>query len=149
MARGLGAIIAEIQMAETARRISAGEVLQCPLCGGPMENDGAGWFCYNQKPANVCPELEALIDAFYENAPPEIKADGGVEPHQGQIIAAIVEPGNPPRLLAELRTVRGPGGKTNLRAGRSLDAWNEVDDADLPELVQRYDWTWMEWTQRG
>ena len=45
MAKGLGAIMAEVSMAQAKARIGAGESISCPLCGQEMEFNGCAWFC--------------------------------------------------------------------------------------------------------
>jgi len=133
MAKGLGGIMAAGELAQKAQAIADLEVPTCPLCGGSMENDGAGWFCYNQKPENVCPEIGRADEAYRHRQ----NGGGYADDFQGQTLAAIVI-GN--ELIARLSTVRGPCGKTNLRI------WNDqCADEDIPELAVKYGWTWQDW----
>ena len=142
MAKGLGAIMSELAMMEKASTLENLKAPACPLCGEPMEDDGAGWFCYSG-PDGKCPRMRALEDAMYQYASDEYIRDGmDIDPFQGQTFAAIVEPGPRPRLLARFGSVRGGGGGTNLR----IWTWgDDTRDEDVPALIQEYGWTWMEW----
>lgn len=129
MARGLGAIMALVAMAQKEIAIKNLEAPACPLCGGAMQNDGAGWFCYNGE-NNQCPEIGHAGDLYR-------KAGAGyADEFQGETLAAIVEDGQP---VVRLKTVRGPNAKTNLRI------FAEIPDEEIPAFIATREWVWQDW----
>ena len=145
MAKGLGAIMAQVKIAEEKERLSKGEGVECPLCGREMEGSGVGWFCYGGPPhRGQCEMLLPLLEAFHELPWDDRPVGHPCNDFQGQTLAAIVDR-NGPRILAELTTTRGHGGKTNLRIFES----EGVEPSEIPELVRGLGWTFMDWVHEA
>lgn len=145
MAKGLGAIIAEVALDQKRRALDSLEAPACPLCGEPMENDGAGWFCYSDPKTGKCPKLGELRDAMYAHAGEEFIWNGGTnDTFQFQEFGYILDQtGEKPVILASLFTVRGGSGRTNLK----IRTYGDVRDADIPELIQRHGWMFWDWVE--
>lgn len=143
MGKGLGAIIVEVEVAKKEDKLRELKAPACPLCGNPMTATGGGWFCYGPSGQGKCPKMGILRETMYRVASEEYVAQGShLNTFQGQTFAAVVKPGDPPQIIAEFASVRGGGGRTNLRI------WTEgVEDEDVPRLIQEYGWTWYEWAK--
>jgi hypothetical protein len=103
-----------------------------------MEHELGGWFCRSedddyggQRPC-VFRAKKGVEKEFYAQGLGHLSRDD----FQGQTLAAIIKDGEP---LVELVTIRGRGGRTNLRL------WSDISDHDLPELCADGEWTWMDW----
>ena len=139
MGKGLGAVLAEGKAWLDHAGVKSAP--DCPLCGHPMELEMGGWFCRSEReerhghgrPCFYHKESE-LIDAFLhdETATERRWADDW----QGATLAAIVEDG---QMVVELHTIRGGGGRTNLRLTSG------VSDKDLPEYCKNKKCTRSRW----
>lgn len=126
MAKGFGAIMAEVALAEKKWLLESADTVLCPLCGGIMTNDGAGWFCYQAGTPNdsKCPQA-VLRGWLYDDS------------IQGQVLAIVADQeSDPPVILAECRAVRGGGGRTNIR----VSAVEFGRDAEVPEWISKHGW---------
>ena len=127
MAKGFGAIMAEVELAKKKRLLERADTVLCPLCGGIMTNGGAGWFCYQAGTPNdsKCPQV-VLKGWLYNN-----------EGIQGEILAIVADvTSEPPVILAECRAVRGGGGRTNIK----VSAAEFGRDAEVPEWISKHGW---------
>lgn len=124
MAKAFGAIMAAVAQAqEASARAKDGAVL-CPLCGGLMTNDGAGWFCYQPGTPNdtKCPVVVEKGWLYSEEI-------------QGATFGIVVDDSDNP--LAVCRGARGGGGRTNV----AVSAWDHGRDGDVPGWIRQYGWT--------
>lgn len=149
MAKGLGAIMASVDLARKQERLEAGEALLCPICGTEMEAEGGSYFCYAWKdPKSHRETIHPCVTSTHSHVKEAYLAThddwGAEDAWQHQVLAAVVDAsGDTPKILAELRTVRGPNAKTNMRASVEYDSGYSEDY--LPELVRKYGWTFMDW----
>lgn len=144
--QGLGAIMAQAQMARDSSLLENGEGVRCPLCGYMMEPSGIGYFCYDDGKPNEFgshhPCVEKSRKDVFEAFERQYAGPGAAYwEWQGTVIGAIVKPGETPEILAELRTVRGPRGKTNM----SLTPTSGMDITQIPSWIKEYGWTFMDW----
>lgn len=137
MSKGLGAILAHNKMLEDMERIEKGDGIACPLCGQIMSFNGCAWFCY----ADRCtPFRDQLFEAFKK----ETKGFGAYDNFQGLILAAIISTTDNAHstIVAEFRTVRGGGGKTNFAVMASLFG---PPKEMVPGIIRNGEWNWQEW----
>jgi hypothetical protein len=146
MAKGLGAIMAQAAMIQTQDKLRRGEALRCPICGNVMDVS-VSYFCYGDMKRDEYGQLHPCVETTHTKVREAFFAQfqgfGAGEEWQKTTIAAIVDLSNPsnPKILAELRTVRGPQGKTNM----SCTAKNGVQTEDIPNLVKQFGWTFQDW----
>jgi hypothetical protein len=127
--------MAEASMMETLARVKAGKTVLCPLCGHEMQHNGAAWFCRSGEGRDPGPcDLSQAFDAYCDPNEGRWSDDW-----QRTALAAVVLPG--PKVVVELRVVRGFGGRDNLRVSGTCG----VNDAEVPSLITRHGWTWQEW----
>lgn len=140
MAKGLGAILAQGKM--SADQAGVKSAPDCPMCWHPMELEMGGWFCRSEREERhgdtrpcISKNESELIDAFLsdDSATERRWADDW----QSQTLAAIVEGGE---IAVELHTIRGGGGRTNLRLSSKM-----IKDRDIPEYCAGKEWVWMDW----
>ncbi len=131
MAKGFGAIMAEVAAAKNATIMGAAGTVLCPLCGKPMELSPmvSAWFCYDgsEMGERKCTAIPAL-EAFY----------GGSCATQGQVLGVIAErlTSGGPVILVELMAVRGGFGRTNIKVAPTTEA----SAVTVPTFCRTYEW---------
>ena len=145
MAKGLGAIYAQIAKQREQSAIDKNEKPVCPLCGTGMTLEMGGWFCRSAPPDNTGVERPCIskFETEIRSAFCHADDDNWIDDWQGATIAAIVINGKP---AIELHTTRGGFGRTNLRlSSYKDDQWIEVSDKDMPIVISENEWIWMDW----
>jgi hypothetical protein len=130
MARGLGAIMAEVKMAEARDRIERGDSIVCPVCGAEMEFNGCVWLCYED---NMPDDLRIAAEAAGFNPAAYYPHDGGID------VLAVVWDGENVRAI--LRPARDKGHF----GGWLFEAADPDEKGDVPALVREYGLLWAEW----
>jgi len=146
-----GKIMAEAHIAIRASQIET--LPLCPLCGEPMDYNGAAYFCYNNRDEHLS-WLDSRREAAYryqENGGVVFWNDIELSPRvrakhvtwdpslQGVIIAVAIRDG---KKIAEFGTVRGGYGKTNFRVEYE-NIEGEIIDLDVPPRPD--EWAFADW----
>lgn len=133
MAKGFGAILAEVAMSMTAS-----ETILCPLCGERMEFTGVAYFCHANEDEHASwlyERREAAYEyrakgnpVFYRDLSMPagmLRRNEGWEPDMQTVILAVQESTG-----AKFMTVRGRAARTSFRVDKEADPKGEWTFAD-------------------
>jgi len=140
MAKGLGAIMAQVELDSRRARIKRGETVICPLCGQEMEYNGAAWFCRSYRDDRgehrACIVNDTRIWRAFCNPDEGRWADDW---QRGTVLAAIL--GDDGRPVVVLDVVRGRNGYDALR----VTEWGYDHQLDVAAIVRDGQWVWQDW----
>jgi len=145
MAKGLGAMLAELEIAASMAKCNEGMLVLCPLCGEEMAYNGVVWYCNNPVHEEWLNDHSEAAYRYQKSGHPVFWRDLNTSRHnrywdpemQGLIIA-MTETG------WAFSTRRGGRGLTNFVVD-SPDGWRHEDPETRCRPPALEDWKFAEW----